>query len=148
MTRKFTQPTAVVKKYDEPLRWFTLDAEGKTLGRLASEIVKILRGKHKTSFTPNLDTGDGVVVINCEKVHVSGNKEAQKSYFHHSRFMGGLKEIPYRTMLDRHPDRIIERAVKGMMPKTKLAQAQRKKLRIFKGDKHSLEAQQPINVEV
>ena len=148
MTRKYKQPTPVVRKHDEPLRWILLDANGKTLGRLASEIAKILRGKHKASFTPNMDTGDGVVIINCEKVLVSGNKEAQKAYFHHSGFMGGLKEIPYRVMKERHPERILERAVKGMMPKTKLGRAQRKKLRIFKGEQHSMEAQQPIKVEV
>lgn len=126
--------------------WYLIDASGKTLGRLASEIVKILRGKHKPNFTPHVDTGDGVVIIHAEKIEVTGAKEAQKIYRHHTGAMSGMREITYRTMKARHPEEILRRAIKGMMPKTRLAEAQLKKLRIFAGEQHDLEAQQPIAV--
>ncbi len=128
--------------------WFLIDASGKTLGRLASEVVKILRGKHKPNFTPHVDTGDGVIIIHAEKIEVTGAKEAQKIYRHHTGAMSGMREITYRTMKARHPEEIIRRAIKGMMPKTRLAEAQVKKLRIFAGENHGLEAQQPIAVTI
>lgn len=128
--------------------WFLLDAEGKNLGRFASEIVNILRGKHKPTFTPNVDTGDGVVIINAEKIAVTGAKEAQKIYRYYTGHVGGLREVPFRRMLERSPTRILELAIKGMMPKTKLARAQMKKLRIFAGTQHNLDAQKPVAVEI
>jgi large subunit ribosomal protein L13 len=129
-------------------KWFVLDASGKTLGRFASEIAKILRGKHKTHFTSHVDTGDGVIVINAEKITVTGAKNAQKNYYYHTGAMSGLREVPYEVMKARKPDYIIRRAVKGMMPKTRLAEAQIKKLRIFKGDQHDMVAQQPQSVNI
>lgn len=125
-------------------KWFLLDATGKTLGRFASEVAKILRGKHKTSYTPHVDAGDGVVIINAEKIKVTGAKEAQKIYRKHTGAMSGLREIPYRIMQARHPDEIIRRAVAGMMPQSRLARQQLKKLRIFAGSEHSMQAQNPL----
>lgn len=127
------------------MQWYLFDAKGKTLGRLASEIVKVLKGKHKAQYTPNMDNGDGVIVINAKEVKVSGAKEAQKVYMRYSGYAGGLKEIPYRMMQDRHPERIVELAVKGMMPsRTPLGRQMLKKLRVFADDKHNMVAQQPI----
>lgn len=140
--------TFIPQKKDEKQNWFILDAAGKTLGRLSSEIAKILRGKHKPSFTTYMDCGDGVVVINAEKVKVTGSKEAQKMYYYYTGSMSGLREIPYRTMKARKPTYIIEHAVKGMMPKSRLARQQLKKLRIFAGAEHDLIAQQPIQVNI
>ena len=128
--------------------WILLDASGKTLGRFASEIAKILRGKHKTTFTPHIDCGDGVIIINASQIEVTGNKEAQKLYRHYTGHIGGLREIPYRVIMEKKPTHIIRQAVQGMMPKTKLAKAQLKRLRIFAGDKHQMQAQKPITVEI
>jgi large subunit ribosomal protein L13 len=140
--------TFVPKKDQIKVRWFILDASGKTLGRLTSEISKILRGKHKPTYTTYLDCGDGVIIINAEKVKVTGSKEAQKLYRYYTGAINGLREIPYRTMKARKPEYIIEHAVKGMMPKTRLGRQQMKKLRIFAGDQHSLAAQQPIQANI
>jgi large subunit ribosomal protein L13 len=140
--------TFIPNKKETKLNWFILDASGKTLGRLTSEISKILRGKHKPTFTTFLDCGDGVIVINAEKVHVTGSKEAQKLYRYYTGSMSGLREIPYQTMKARKPEYIIEHAVKGMMPKTRLARQQLKKLRVFAGQEHDLAAQQPIQVNI
>jgi large subunit ribosomal protein L13 len=129
-------------------QWFILDATGKTLGRFATEVAKILRGKHKTSFTPNVDAGDGVIVIHADKIKVTGLKEAQKIYRYHTGAMSGMREVPYRVMKARNPAYIIEKAVKGMMPKTRLTEAQMKKLRVFAGEQHEMEAQKPIPVTV
>jgi large subunit ribosomal protein L13 len=128
--------------------WFIFDASGKTLGRFASEIAKVLRGKHRADFTPCEDTGDGVIVVNADKIVVTGAKEAQKVYRHHTGYVGNLREIPYRVMQEKKPEYIIEHAVRGMMPKTRLARAQYKRLRVFKGDVHCMEAQQPIQVNI
>ena len=128
--------------------WILLDASGKTLGRFASEIAKILRGKHKTTFTPHIDCGDGVIIINAAQIEVTGNKEAQKLYRHYTGHIGGLREIPYRVIMEKKPTHIIRQAVQGMMPKTKLAKAQLKRLRIFAGDKHQMQAQKPTTVEI
>ncbi len=128
--------------------WITLDAKGKTLGRFASEVAQVLRGKHKTTFTPNADCGDGVIIVNADQIAVSGNKEASKVYRHYTGHMGGLRETPYRIMKERKPTYIVRRAVQGMMPKTKLGKAQLKRLRIFTGDTHNQQAQKPLSVEV
>ena len=139
------QPTKFFKTNRQEMNWYLFDAKGKTLGRLASEIVKVLRGKHKPQYTPNMDCGDGVIVINAKEVKVTGSKEAQKVYMRYSGFPGGLKEIPYRMMKERHPERIVELAVKGMMPtKTPLGRQMLKKLRVYADDQHNMVAQQPI----
>jgi large subunit ribosomal protein L13 len=127
--------------------WWVVDAAGQTLGRLASEIAKILRGKHKPTFSPHLDAGDFVVVTNCEKILVTGDKLDTVRYYRHSRHPGGLKSRTMREQLDHFPDRVLMAAVKGMMPKTKLGRAQMKKLRIYPGGEHPHEAQQPKVLE-
>jgi len=142
------QKTTILKEQEVKHDWFVLDATGKTLGRLASEIAKILRGKHRPTFTPHVDGGDGVILVNAGKVHVSGNKEAQKVYYSHSGFVGGLREIGYRRMKERKPEYIIEHAVKGMMPKNRLSRKQMKRLRVFAGAEHNMEAQTPTNVNI
>ncbi|NGX37168.1 MAG: 50S ribosomal protein L13 [Chlamydiae bacterium] len=129
-------------------KWILVDAAGKTLGRFATEIAQILRGKHKPSFTPHVDCGDGVIIINAEKIKVTGSKEAQKIYRYHTGAMSGLREVPYRVMMDRKPDYIIRHAVRGMMPNSRLGKQQMKKLRIFAGTQHDMQAQQPIPVNV
>ena len=128
--------------------WWVVDASGQTLGRLASEIAKLLRGKHKPTFSPHLDTGDFVVVTNCEKIIVTGDKLDTVRYYRHSGYPGGLKSRTMREQLDRIPDRVLLAAVKGMLPKTKLGKAQIKKLRIYPGGEHPHEAQQPKAVEL
>lgn len=142
------QKSFIAKPHEAKPKWFILDAAGKTLGRLASEITKILRGKHKPTFTTFADAGDGVIVINAEKVRVTGAKEAQKIYRYHTGAMSGMREVPYRTMLARKPTYIIEHAVKGMMPQSRLAEAQLKKLRVFAGAEHHMEAQKPIQANI
>jgi large subunit ribosomal protein L13 len=125
-------------------RWYVVDAEGMVLGRLASEVAKILRGKHKPIFTPHMDTGDHVIVINASKVRVTGRKAEQKQYFRHTGYMGHERFTPFATMIAKHPERVIEKAVFGMLPKTTLARTQiRRKLRVFPGTEHPHAAQQP-----
>ncbi len=126
--------------------WLVLDASGKTLGRFASEVAKILRGKHKPIYSRNVDCGDGVIIINAEKIAVSGSKAKNKLYRYHTGFVGGLREIPYETMLGRKPEYIIERAVKGMVPRTTQGREQMTRLRIYKGNEHDMHAQKPIQV--
>jgi large subunit ribosomal protein L13 len=129
-------------------KWWLVDADGKVLGRLATEVARVLRGKHKPMYTPHLDTGDYVVVINADKVRLTGRKEETKTYFRHSGYMGGEKHIPFKTMRERHPERVIELAVKGMLPKNNLGRMMRKKLRIYAGTEHPHEAQQPEPLEI
>lgn len=138
----------LLKKEAVRPQWFIFDASGKTLGRFASEIAKVLRGKHKPDFTPHVDGGDGIIVINAEKIKVTGSKEARKIYRYYTGYISGLREIPYRTMQARKPAYIIESAVKGMMPKTRLARQQYKRLRVFAGPEHRMETQQPITVNI
>ena len=143
------QTTFMAKTQEHQPQWFLLDAEGKTLGRLASEITKILRGKHKPTYTPHADTGDGIIVINADKVVVTGNKEATKVYRHYTGFQSGLRETPYRVMKERKPTFILEHAVRKMMPKaSRLARAQMKRLRLIAGTEHGMEAQQPVEVQI
>ncbi len=124
-------------------KWYVVDAEGKTLGRLASEVAKILRGKHKPIFTPYLDTGDYVIVVNAEKVKVTGKKLDQKIYYHHSGYVGGMKETKLKDMLARKPERVMELAVKGMLPKGPLGRRMYKKLFVYAGPEHKHAAQKP-----
>ena len=124
--------------------WFLIDADGQTLGRLASEIANILRGKNKPSFTPHLDTGDFVIVVNAEKIEVSGKKASQKLYRRHSGRPGGMKIEKFETLRDRIPERIIEQAVKGMLPHNSLGRQQFKKLKVYKGSDHPHGAQNPV----
>lgn len=124
-------------------KWYVVDAEGKTLGRLASEIAKVLRGKHKPIYTPHMDTGDYVIVINAEKVKVTGKKLDQKIYYHHSGYVGGMKETTLKKMLADKPERVIELAVKGMLPKGPLGRQMYKKLFVYAGSEHKHEAQKP-----
>ena len=124
--------------------WFLVDAEGKTLGRLASEIANVLRGKNKPSFTPHLDTGDFVIVVNAEKIEISGKKASQKLYRRHSGRPGGMKIEKFENLRDRIPERIIEQAVKGMLPHNSLGRQQFKKLKVYKGSEHPHDAQNPV----
>lgn len=140
--------TILLTKEEVKHQWFLVDATGKTLGRLACEIAKILRGKHKPSYTPYIDCGDGVVIINAEKIEVTGGKEAQKIYRYYTGYMGGMREIPYRVMMARKPEYILTHAIKGMVPRNRLGRAQMKRLRVFAGEQHGLEAQQPIPVNI
>ncbi len=142
------QKTFQLKEADIKRNSIVIDASGKTLGRLASEITKILRGKHKPTFTTYADGGDFVIVINCEKITVTGNKEATKVYRYYTGAIDGLREIGYRTMKARKPSYIISHAVKGMMPKTRLANAQYKRLRVFVGPEHNMAAQKPIQAKI
>lgn len=127
--------------------WVVVDADGMVLGRLAAEVAKIIRGKHKPVFTPHMDTGDNVIVINASKVRVTGRKAEQKNYFHHTGYMGHERFTPFSTMIARHPERVIEKAVYGMLPKTALGRgALRNKLRVYAGAEHPHAAQQPKTV--
>src|SRR5690554_5418791 len=125
--------TFMAKAQEVERKWYVIDANGKTLGRLASEVAKILRGKHKPIYTPHVDTGDHVIVINAEKIHLTGKKLDQKLYRRHSQYPGGLKEIPYRQLMDSRPTLAIYQAVKGMLPKNTLGRQMLKKLRVYAG---------------
>ena len=128
--------------------WFLIDADGKTLGRLATEVARRLRGKHKAVYTPHVDTGDYIVVINAEKVKVTGNKAKDKMYYNHSGYMGGLKEINFEDLIQKAPERVIETAVKGMLPKNPLGRAMFRKLKVYAGKEHKHAAQQPQVLEI
>ena len=135
--------TFVAKPAEVERKWYVVDAEGKTLGRLASEIARILRGKHKPIYTPHVDTGDYVIVVNAEKVNVTGNKRQDKMYRWHTGYMGGLKERNFQEMINRQPQKVIMRAVKGMLPHNSLGRQMLTKLRVFAGPDHPHAAQQP-----
>ncbi|MBD5464363.1 MAG: 50S ribosomal protein L13 [Lachnospiraceae bacterium] len=124
-------------------KWYVVDAEGQTLGRLASEVAKVLRGKNKPIFTPHIDTGDNVIVINAEKIQVTGKKLDQKIYYHHSDYVGGMKETTLKEKLAKKPEQVIELAVKGMLPKGPLGRQMFKKLHVYAGPEHKHEAQKP-----
>ncbi|MDL1901304.1 50S ribosomal protein L13 [Anaerolineae bacterium CFX9] len=144
---------AIVKTYtpkpqDIEQKWWIVDAEGQILGRLASKIAMILRGKHKTMWTPNIDVGDYVIVINADKIAVTGNRLDDKVYYRHSKYQGGLRSITLRQQLEKHPDRPIYDAVKGMLPKNALGRAQLKKLKVYAGAEHPHAAQRPEKLEL
>jgi len=128
-------------------QWYVIDGAGQTVGRLATQIATLLRGKHKPTFSPNIDGGDFVVVVNVEKIQLIGKKQDQKMYYRHSNYPGGFKAVTYRRMLATHPDRILRFAVKGMLPKTRLGRRQLMKLRIYAGQSHPHLAQQPTVFE-
>lgn len=128
--------------------WWIVDAEGHRLGRLATRLAHVLRGKHKPSFTPHLDVGDHIVVINAEKIVLSGKKADQKTYFRHSGYMGGEQHIPFKRMLDRHPERVIELAVRGMLPKNTLGRHMRRKLKVYAGSEHPHQGQKPEPLKI
>lgn len=129
-------------------KWYVVDAEGKTLGRLASEVAKVLRGKNKPEYTPHVDTGDYVIVVNAEKIHVTGKKLDQKIYYHHTGYVGGLKETKYRKLLAEKPEFAIRRAVVGMLPKGPLGRQMAKKLKVCAGPNHDHAAQKPVKFDL
>ncbi len=128
--------------------WFVVDAADKTLGRLATEVASRLRGKHKPEYTPHVDTGDYIIIVNAEKVRVTGNKLSAKMYHRHTGYIGNLKSESLEKLLQRAPERVIERAVKGMLPKNPLGRKMFKKLKVYAGPQHSHEAQQPVALEI
>jgi len=128
--------------------WYVVDATGKTLGRLASEIARRLRGKHKPVYTPHVDTGDYIVVVNAEKIRVTGRKMTDKVYYWHTGYPGGIKSITLEKLLQKHPERVIERAVRGMLPRTPLGRRMLKKLKVYAGPEHPHAAQQPKPLDI
>jgi len=141
--KTFTATPSTIKR-----EWCVVDATDKTLGRLATELAHRLRGKHKPEFTPNMDTGDHMVVVNAEKIKVTGNKLEDKMYYRHTGYIGNLKSINLGKLLDTHPERAIENAVKGMLPKNPLGRAMYRKLHVYAGPEHPHEAQQPTQLEL
>jgi len=142
MTTVSTKPAEVRRE------WYLVDATDKTLGRLSSEIARRLRGKHKPEYTPHVDTGDYIIVVNAEKIRVTGNKLADKMYHHYTGYIGNLKSINLGKLLDKAPEQVIERAVKGMLPKNVLGRTMFKKLRVYAGTEHGHEAQQPKPLDI
>jgi len=140
--------TFSAKPHEVKRDWYVIDAEGKTLGRLATEIARRLRGKHKPEYTPHVDTGDYIIVINAEKVRVTGRKEEQKTYYRHSGYPGGIKSITLGKQRASHPERIIESAVRGMLPKNPLGREMFRKLKVYAGPQHNHQAQQPKVLEL
>ena len=140
--------TYTARAEDLEREWFLVNAEGKTLGRLASEIAQVLRGKHKPIYTPHLDCGDYVIVVNAEKVRVTGRKLDQKMYYRHTGYPGGIKSISLRNQLQKHPERVLQAAVRGMLPKNRLGRKMLKKLKVYAGDSHPHQAQQPKSLEL
>lgn len=141
--KTFTATPSTIKR-----EWCLVDATDKTLGRLATELAFRLRGKHKPEFTPNMDTGDHLVVINAEKIKVTGNKMSDKMYHHHTGYVGNLKSINLAKLLDEHPERVLQSAVKGMLPKNPLGRAMFRKLHVYAGPEHPHQAQQPTQLEL
>lgn len=142
------QKTYTPSSSDIERKWYVVDAEGAVLGRLATQVAAILRGKHKATFTPNMDMGDYVIVVNADKVRLTGNKENQKEYKRYSGYTGGLKITSYKDMMNKHPERIVEHAVVGMLPHNKLGRQMAKKLRVVAGPDHNHEAQMPETLEL
>ena len=140
--------TVSTKPADVTRDWYVVDAEGLTLGRMSTEIARRLRGKHKPEFTPHVDTGDYIVVINASKIKVTGNKMNDKMYYKHTGYIGNLKSANLSTMLEKSPETVLMKSVRGMLPKNKLGNAMIKKLRIFSGSEHTHDAQQPELLEI
>lgn len=140
--------THVVKQSDVDRKWLLVDAEDKVLGRMATRIATLLMGKHKPEYTPHIDNGDFVIVVNAEKIRVTGKKAIQKTYFHHTQYPGGGRQTSYEDMKKKHPERIVKHAIKGMLPKNKLGSAMYKKLKVYVGPEHPHAAQQPEKLEI
>ena len=140
--------TFMAKKSDVKRNWYVIDAAGKNLGRVATKAATILRGKHKAIYTPHVDCGDYVIIINAEKVNLTGNKLDQKMYYNHSGYPGGLRERNAKEMIENYPEEMMERAIKGMLPKGRLGRAMGKKLFVYRGSEHKHEAQKPIAMEL
>lgn len=143
-----TRSTSIAKPEQIEKKWYVVDAEGKTLGRFASEIAKILTGKNKPIYTPNVDTGDYVIVINAEKIQLTGNKLQDKKWYRHTGYPGGRKEVAYKDLIAAKPEFVIQKAVKGMLPKNKLARKQIKKLKVYAGSEHNHQAQKPEVLDI
>ncbi|MBP3966696.1 MULTISPECIES: 50S ribosomal protein L13 [Paenibacillus] len=135
--------TYMAKSSEVDRKWFVIDAEGKTLGRLASEAASLIRGKHKPTFTPHVDTGDFVVIINAEKIHLTGKKLQNKMYYRHSMYQGGLKVTPAQDMIKNKPEQVLEQAIHGMLPKNRLGDKMKMKLKVYAGPEHPHQAQNP-----
>lgn len=135
--------STLAKPLEVERKWYVVDASDQVVGRLATNVASVLRGKHKPTFTPNVDTGDYVIIINADKVRLTGNKELKKVYVHHTGFPGGRREIPYAEMKEKHPERILEKAIKGMLPHNSLGRQMARKLKIYAGPEHKHEAQMP-----
>ncbi|MCT4660729.1 MAG: 50S ribosomal protein L13 [Tissierellales bacterium] len=140
--------TFMAKPHEVERKWYIIDAEGKKLGRIASEAASILRGKNKPTYTPHVDTGDFVIIINAEKVELSGKKLDQKYYRYHTGHIGGLKEIPYKRLMEEKPEKAMELAIKGMLPKNSLGRKMYTKLKVYRGTEHNHEAQKPELLEI
>jgi large subunit ribosomal protein L13 len=140
--------TSSAKSSDNPQKWYVVDANGAVLGRLASQVAHRLRGKHNPSFTPHADTGDWVIVINAEKIVLTGRKMDQKMYYRHSGYIGGLKQMTAKELLEKKPEELVRSAVKGMLPKNKLGRRLFKKLKVYTGNAHPHEAQQPEMIQI
>jgi large subunit ribosomal protein L13 len=140
--------TYVTKENDVQRDWYVVDARGQTLGRLAAQVARVLRGKHKSIYSPSVDTGDCVIVVNADKIHVTGRKLDQKIYYRHSGYPGGIKEAKLRNLLQKHPTRVIEHAVRGMLPKNRLGRRMFKHLKVYVGPEHPHEAQRPKPLEL
>lgn len=138
----------IAKPLEIERKWYVIDAEGQTLGRLSSEVAKILRGKNKPIYTPHVDTGDHVIILNAEKIKLTGNKLNQKVYRYHTGYPGGQREIPYSVMMDKNPEKAVMLAVRGMLPKNSLGRQMLKKLRVYRGAEHNHVAQMPEVYEV
>jgi large subunit ribosomal protein L13 len=143
MTKTYTPRAKDVRR-----TWYVVDADGATLGRLASQVAHILRGKHKPTYAPHMDMGDHVVVVNAAKVQVTGQKAADKVYYHHSQYPGGLSEVPYERLARLRPERVIERAVKGMLPRNRLGRQMARKLAVYAGPEHPHAAQSPVPLKL
>ncbi|MCL4267570.1 MAG: 50S ribosomal protein L13 [Anaerolineae bacterium] len=140
--------TTITKPADVERTWYVVDADGQTLGRLAAKVAAVLRGKHKPGFSPSVDCGDYVIILNADKIHVTGNKLDDKMYYRHSGYPGGLTELTLREQMKRYPTRPVELAVKGMLPKNKLGRQMIKKLKVYQGTEHPHQAQQPVPLEL
>ena len=140
--------TSSAKNSDNPQKWYVVDANGAVLGRLASQVAHRLRGKHNPKFTPHVDTGDWVIVINAEKIVLTGRKMDQKMYYRHSGYIGGLKQMSAKELLEKKPEELVRSAVKGMLPKNKLGRQLFKKLKVYTGNAHPHEAQQPEVIKI
>ncbi|MBO7549868.1 MAG: 50S ribosomal protein L13 [Clostridia bacterium] len=138
----------MAKKEEVERKWYVIDAAGKTLGKVAVAAATVLNGKHRPEYTPHVDCGECVIIVNAEKVVLTGRKLDQKTYYHHSGYVGGLKAVKYRTLMATKPEMVVELAVKGMLPKNKIGAESFRRLRVFKGPEHKQQAQQPIALEV